>query len=93
MKQAFPYRGEYFSSAGMSLRDYFGGQALAGIMTNPNMSPLNRDYDALIIDRAVDLADQLCAALREADTADAKWPSPRPSSSIRARPTARSASP
>lgn len=76
MKQAFPYRGKYFSSAGMSLRDYFAGQALAGIMTNPNMSPLNRDYDALIIDRAVDravdLADQLCAALREADTADAK---------------------
>lgn len=70
MKQAFPYRGEYFSSAGMSLRDYFAGQVLAGIMANPNPVPLTRDYDALIIDRAVDLAEQLCAALREADKAN-----------------------
>jgi len=70
MKQAFPYRGEYFSSAGMSLRDYFAGQALVGIMSNPNMSPLNCGYDANITHRALDLADALCAALREADKGD-----------------------
>lgn len=64
MKHAFPFNGEYYKTPGMTLREYYAGQVLAGIMANPNPVPLNRDYDALIIDRAVDLAEQLCDALK-----------------------------
>lgn len=59
MMQAFPFKGEYTSNPGMSLRDYFAGQVLAGIMSNSNVTPLHRDWDVMIAKRAYDLADAL----------------------------------
>lgn len=37
---------------GMGLRDWFAGQALAGIMANPNLTPLDENYYKIIVDRA-----------------------------------------
>lgn len=37
---------------GMSLRDWFAGQALAGIMANPNLRPLSDSTFLMIVDRA-----------------------------------------
>jgi len=37
---------------GMGLRDWFAGQALAGIMANPNIMPLDDKYYKIIVDRA-----------------------------------------
>lgn len=34
MKQAFPFKGDYVVHPGMSLRDWFAGQALAGILAS-----------------------------------------------------------
>ena len=41
---------------GMSLRDWFAGQALAGIMANPNPVPLDEGYYEIIADRSYLLA-------------------------------------
>jgi hypothetical protein len=37
---------------GMGLRDWFAGQALAGIMANPNLRPLDEGACLMIVDRA-----------------------------------------
>lgn len=37
---------------GMSQRDWFAGQALAGLMANPAIVPLHEANYALIVDRA-----------------------------------------
>lgn len=68
MKQAFPYRGEYFSSAGMSLRDYFAGQALVGLLGGRTQRTGFTAEEAAR--HSVTLADALCAALKEADKAN-----------------------
>ena len=38
---AFPFSGQYYHQQGMSLRDWFAGQALSGVCNNPDIS-----YDA-----------------------------------------------
>lgn len=64
---AFPHMGQYYASPGMELRDWFAGQALAGIMANNNVGPLNGAYDLNIIDRAYHLADQMVAQRSKKD--------------------------
>lgn len=64
MKHAFPFNGEYYKTPGMTLREYYAGQVLAGIMANPNPVPLNPDYDTAIIHRSISIAEQLCEALK-----------------------------
>jgi hypothetical protein len=69
---AFPMTGEGFGSnhyntwqAGMTLRDYFAGQALAGLMANASM-PFAPDYaecePSQIADASYEIADALLAA-------------------------------
>jgi len=67
---AFPRTGEGFGNPmydapGMTLRDYFAGQALAGFMANANM-PFAPDYAEVeprqIADASYDIADAMLAA-------------------------------
>jgi hypothetical protein len=44
---------------GMSLRDWFAGQALAGIMAHRNLPPLHGVYDQNIVHRAYDIAQDM----------------------------------
>tara|TARA_R110002073_G_scaffold120601_2_gene262674 strand:+ start:15109 stop:15366 length:258 start_codon:yes stop_codon:yes gene_type:complete len=50
----------------VNLRAYFAGQALAGMMANPNPRP--RGSGQALIDLCVSTADDLIAALNEAET-------------------------
>lgn len=67
MKHAFPFIGEYYKTPGMTLREYYAGQVLAGIMANPNPVPLSDTYDAHIITRCLELAAKLCEALEQSE--------------------------
>ena len=51
------------NNTGMSLRDYFAGQALAGILSNPNIENAFFKIDAGL---AYDAADAMLAARSEA---------------------------
>ena len=44
---------------GMTLRDWFAGQALAGLMGHPALAPLHEGNYPLIADRAYLLADEM----------------------------------
>ena len=44
---------------GMSLRDWFAGQALAGMLANPNVSPLDESRYLIVVDRAYLVADMM----------------------------------
>lgn len=44
---------------GMSLRDWFAGQALAGMMSNPNSSLFDEGRYRMIVDRAYLIADMM----------------------------------
>jgi hypothetical protein len=44
---------------GMSLRDWFAGQALAGIMANPNSELFDKGRYRMIVDRAYLVADMM----------------------------------
>lgn len=48
-----------FAQDGMGLRDWFAGQALAGIMANPNFSPLDEGRYRMVVDRAYLVADMM----------------------------------
>ena len=66
---AFPCLGnvghnsDWVSDDGMSLRDWFAGQALAGILSNPNIENAYFKIDAGL---AYDAADAMLAARSEA---------------------------
>ena len=66
---AFPIKGrgafdlELVQAEGMSLRDYFAGQALAGLMGNPDFKHCTTDE---IVMTARHLADAMLAARSEA---------------------------
>lgn len=57
---------------GMSLRDYFAGQALAGFCAN---STIDHSYEDMA-DMVVKQADAVLEALAARDATDAKEPSP-----------------
>ena len=66
---AFPIKGrgafdlELVQAEGMTLRDWFAGQALAGILSNPNIENAYFTVDAGL---AYDAADAMLAARSEA---------------------------
>ena len=60
-----PYDGHGGGPEGMSLRDWFAGQALAGILANPNISNANYGVDA---DAAFTAADAMLDARSGDDT-------------------------
>lgn len=69
--QAFPFAAEYGHPAacgGMTLRDWFAGQALAGLMANANM-PFAPDYaecePGQIADASFEIAYAMLAARQE----------------------------
>ena len=67
--QAFPmlgnvgYKSEWLTEDGMSLRDYFAGQALAGVLANPTLEQHDKTIsgaEAVAIG-AYDIADAMLA--------------------------------
>lgn len=56
--RAFPVANEGFVQNGMTLRDYFAGQALAGLCAN---STINIDIDGwrLLVEGAFNAADEM----------------------------------
>ena len=69
MKQAFPFKDDYVRHLGMSLREYYAGQALLGLLANSTIDPYNDNHYICLADTAVDLADRLCEALMPEDAA------------------------
>lgn len=72
---AFPspadYEGGTGGSQGMTLRDYFAGQALQGLLANPSLSidlkPASSSNEPEVAQVCLDHADELIAALRALD--------------------------
>lgn len=56
---AFPSVRSYFDYEGMTLRDWFIGQALAGLLSNPNLE--SDDYDGYADNLAETIADSILA--------------------------------
>jgi len=54
--RAFPVANEGFVQNGMTLRDYFAGQALVGMYANPEFDMLSTDGKA---EEAFDMADKM----------------------------------
>lgn len=62
---AFPTTSENIPSAGtkgMSLRDYFAGQALTGLAAAPHYKIENLDHIGTLAELSYDLADAMLAA-------------------------------
>jgi hypothetical protein len=54
--------GEYYEHIpGMTLRDYFAGQALIGLMSDPGLRPSRLDEFAHMAERLYQVADALLA--------------------------------
>ena len=62
MKHAFPFNGEYYTTPGMTLREYLAGQALVGLLAGRLQGALFNATEAA--DNAVAIADALCDALK-----------------------------
>ena len=68
MKHAFPSNGEYYKTPGMTLREYYAGQALVGLLAGRTQGTMFTCEQAAANARVI--ADALCAALKEADKGD-----------------------
>ena len=66
---AVPSEWEMFQD-GMGLRDWFAGQALAGIMANPTPLPLDENYYKFIVDRAYWLGQMMLVARQKYESKD-----------------------
>jgi len=55
------------AASGMSKREFFAAQAIAGVMKEPGTEFFDSSFPAK---RAVDIADALIEALNETDTSD-----------------------
>ena len=68
---AFPRDHRHFGHNGMSLRDWFAGQALAGLMANANI-PFAPDYaecePSQIADASYEIADAMLAHRQKGQT-------------------------
>jgi hypothetical protein len=59
---AFPFKGEQWTEHGMSLRDYFAGQALAGLLASNSMYGGRTDARDQLAGDAYCHADAMLAA-------------------------------